>query len=248
VKAIAFAKLLRKDLEVAAEFSFLADSGAVLERLHFTGHVQVEYISVSSERIFGCGPGTFRTSNINKVVKNKFSAVQCSGFVTFWYGSEPSYPYLSLTDPDPALIVSDLQVADKKIINFSLNFYTYSFLKVHLHHSLKIKVIFLLVDGKIRIHSNKLRTGCGSRRPKNIRIRIRNTAAVNIIHKYRLSFPFPWLSNAFLVRCPPRPSFLVFFAMLRIHDILGWIRIQTRGSMPLTNGFGSGSGSCYFRH
>jgi len=33
-------------------------------------------------------------------------------------------------------------------------------------------------------------------------------------------------------------------AVLRIHDILGWIRI--RGSMPLTNG--SGSGSFYFRH
>ncbi len=32
--------------------------------------------------------------------------------------------------------------------------------------------------------------------------------------------------------------------MLRIHDILGWIRI--RGSMPLTNG--SGSGFFYFRH
>ncbi len=31
-------------------------------------------------------------------------------------------------------------------------------------------------------------------------------------------------------------------AVLRIHDILVWIRI--RGSMPLT----SGSGSCYFRH
>ncbi len=33
--------------------------------------------------------------------------------------------------------------------------------------------------------------------------------------------------------------------MLRIHDILGWIRIQIRGSMPLTNGsgFGSRSGS-----
>jgi ataxia telangiectasia mutated family protein len=31
-------------------------------------------------------------------------------------------------------------------------------------------------------------------------------------------------------------------AVLRIHDILGWIRI--RGSMPLTNG----SGSCYFCH
>ncbi len=31
-------------------------------------------------------------------------------------------------------------------------------------------------------------------------------------------------------------------AVLRIHDILGWIRIRIRGSMPLTNG--SGSGSC----
>ncbi len=36
----------------------------------------------------------------------------------------------------------------------------------------------------------------------------------------------------------------MFLAVLRIHDILVWIRI--RGSMPLTNGFGSGS--CYFRH
>jgi hypothetical protein len=35
-------------------------------------------------------------------------------------------------------------------------------------------------------------------------------------------------------------------AVLRIHDILGWIRIWIRGSMPLTNR--SGSGSCYFRH
>ncbi len=32
--------------------------------------------------------------------------------------------------------------------------------------------------------------------------------------------------------------------VLRIHDILGWIRIRIRGSMSLTNG----SGSCYFRH
>jgi hypothetical protein len=30
-------------------------------------------------------------------------------------------------------------------------------------------------------------------------------------------------------------------AVLRIHDILGWIRIRIRGSMPLTNGSGSGS-------
>ncbi len=31
--------------------------------------------------------------------------------------------------------------------------------------------------------------------------------------------------------------------MLRIHDILGWIRIRIRGSIPLTNGSGSGFGS-----
>ncbi len=38
-------------------------------------------------------------------------------------------------------------------------------------------------------------------------------------------------------------------AVLRIHDILGWIRIRIRGPMHLTNGSGSGfgSGSCYFR-
>ncbi len=42
----------------------------------------------------------------------------------------------------------------------------------------------------------------------------------------------------------------VLHAVLRIHDILGWIRIWICGSMPLTNGSGSGcgSGSCYFRH
>jgi hypothetical protein len=43
---------------------------------------------------------------------------------------------------------------------------------------------------------------------------------------------------------------LPFFPVLRIHDILVWIRIRIwiRGSMPLTNGSESGSGSCYFRH
>ena len=36
-----------------------------------------------------------------------------------------------------------------------------------------------------------------------------------------------------------------FQSVLRIHDILGWIRIRIPGSMPLTNrsGFGSGFGS-----
>jgi hypothetical protein len=40
---------------------------------------------------------------------------------------------------------------------------------------------------------------------------------------------------------------MLFFCLLipvsRIHDILGWIRIRIRGSMPLTNGSGFGSGS-----
>ncbi len=37
-----------------------------------------------------------------------------------------------------------------------------------------------------------------------------------------------------------------FLPVLWIHDILVWIHI--RGSMPLTNGSGFGSWSCYFRH
>ncbi len=39
-------------------------------------------------------------------------------------------------------------------------------------------------------------------------------------------------------------------AVLRIHDILVWIRIRIwiRGSMPLTYGSGFGSGSFYFHH
>ncbi len=55
---------------------------------------------------------------------------------------------------------------------------------------------------------------------------------------------YHWLSAA--VRMEPNETLMielrVFRAVLRIHDILGWIRI--RGSMPLTTG--SGSGSCYF--
>jgi hypothetical protein len=38
-------------------------------------------------------------------------------------------------------------------------------------------------------------------------------------------------------------ALIAILAVLRIHDILGWIRIRIRirGSMPLTNGSGSGS-------
>ena len=31
------------------------------------------------------------------------------------------------------------------------------------------------------------------------------------------------------------------YSVMRIHDILGWIQIRIRGSMPVTNGSGSGS-------
>ena len=44
----------------------------------------------------------------------------------------------------------------------------------------------------------------------------------------------------------PDTTHQVSQAVFRIHDILVWIRIRIRGSMPLTNG--SGSKSCYFRH
>jgi hypothetical protein len=58
------------------------------------------------------------------------------------------------SDPDPAIFVSDLQDVNKKV------FFSYYFLKVHLHHFSKMMI-----------------EGSGSGRPKNIwilRIRIRN--------------------------------------------------------------------------
>ncbi len=54
-----------------------------------------------------------------------------------------------------------------------------------------------------------------------------------------------WCSSGFILF----PS--VFkITVLRIHDILVWIRIRIwiRGSMPVTNGSGCGSVSCYFCH
>ncbi len=47
-----------------------------------------------------------------------------------------------------------------------------------------------------------------------------------------------------LFYCTVLQYYLYIFAVLRIHDILVWIRIRIRGSMPLT----IGSGSYYFRH
>jgi hypothetical protein len=58
------------------------------------------------------------------------------------------------------------------------------FLKVHLHQSSKIKSqkeygTVLLVDGRIWIWIRTNNHGSGSKRPKNIRIRIHNTGFSN---------------------------------------------------------------------
>ncbi len=56
--------------------------------------------------------------------------IQCSESVTFWYGSGSADPYFWLTDPDPSVKFKT-----------STKFFAYYFLKVHLRHSSKIKVI-----------------------------------------------------------------------------------------------------------
>jgi hypothetical protein len=58
--------------------------------------------------------------------------------MTLWYGfvsgSSDPLTYRTDLDPDPALLVSDVQDANKKYI-----FFAYYFLKVQLHYSSKIK-------------------------------------------------------------------------------------------------------------
>ncbi len=93
--------------------------------------------------------------------------------MTFCYVSEISNPYLPLTNGSGSCSFRQWP--------FSLKFYTCSFLKVHLHHSSKIKshkksknikikgfLHFLLVYGRIRIRvrTNKLRIRMRSSRPK----------------------------------------------------------------------------------
>jgi hypothetical protein len=114
--------------------------------------------------------GTVR--EVKRQVKNACSGLkQCSGSVTFWYGcrcgsiSSDLDLLLMDPDPDPALFVTDLHDCKKKN---SQTFYADSFLKVHLHHSSKIKshkklqnsrnqgslIFFLLIQ--IRIRTSKL--------------------------------------------------------------------------------------------
>jgi hypothetical protein len=110
-----------------------------------------------------------------------FKIKYCSGSMTFWYvsgcGCGSSDPYLWLwqmkpTDSESFFFCQWPSRSQQKIIFFLLNFYDYSFLKVYLHHSSKIKVIkksqksinqdfssFLPVYGRIRIRirTNKWR-------------------------------------------------------------------------------------------
>jgi hypothetical protein len=98
-------------------------------------------------------------------------------------------------DPDPAIFVIDLQDANKKM-SLKQKFPTYYFLKVHLHHFSKIKspkevtirikvFLTILLDDRRTIEGSGYEStaltngsGSGSRRSKNmwIRIRIQNTA------------------------------------------------------------------------
>jgi hypothetical protein len=77
--------------------------------------------------------------------------------MTFWYESGSADPYLWLMDPDPdlapdpdpAIFVSDLQDASKKLI-FNTIFSACYFLKVHLHYFSKIKSQKESQDGRIQ--------------------------------------------------------------------------------------------------
>ncbi len=101
----------------------------------------------------------------------------CSSSMTFWYGSGSADPCLWQMDPDtdPAIFFIDLQEANKKLI--LKKFFCLLLFEGTLHHFTKIKsfsyYFCLMIEGS---GSVPLTNGSGSRRPKNIRIRIRNTA------------------------------------------------------------------------
>ncbi len=108
---------------------------------------------------------------------------QCCGSMTFWggSGSGSADPCLWLMDPDPdpAIFVIDLQDASKKLI-FHTIFSAYYFLKLHLHHYSKIKSQKESQNSRnqgFSFYFCMMIEGSGSRRPKNmwLRIRIRNT-------------------------------------------------------------------------
>ncbi len=103
--------------------------------------------------------------------------------MTFWggSGSESGFadPCIVLMDPDPAIFVIDCPKMPTKT-NYLKSFFAYYFLEVHVHHQKKSQssrnqdfsyFFCLVIQTRIRIH-----TSDWSRRPKNMWIRIRNTA------------------------------------------------------------------------
>jgi hypothetical protein len=104
---------------------------------------------------------------------------QCSGFVTFWSISGSADPYLWLTDPDPALFVSNLPDTNKKITDIIS-----SKIKSHKEVTKGFSNYFCLMmegsgAGSVPPTNG---SGSGSGRPKNLRIlririrlRLRNT-------------------------------------------------------------------------
>jgi hypothetical protein len=72
-----------------------------------------------------------------KKQKNAFLSLQSCGSVTFCYGSGSTDPCLWLMDPDPDQVPAIFVIHLQRRKSFS----AYYFLKVHIHHFLKIKVI-----------------------------------------------------------------------------------------------------------
>jgi hypothetical protein len=122
---------------------------------------------------------------------------QCCGSVTFWYGSGSADPYLWLTDPDH-LFSSKWQLK----INFFEYFFAYYFLKLHLHHFLKIKspkksqnsrnlgfsyYFCLMIEGS-GSGSIYRTNGSGAGRPQNIRNTAGNDANLTCCYLTYSSF------------------------------------------------------------
>jgi hypothetical protein len=83
-----------------------------------------------------------------------YTSKQCCGF---WYGSGSADPCLRPMDPDPAIFVLDLQDANKKLLSISayyfLNVHLHDFSEIKSHKEVKVFVLFLLDDRRIRIWS-----------------------------------------------------------------------------------------------
>ncbi len=148
---------------------------------------------------------TFRTIPVPYLgfvyVKQWLPGYQCCGSMTFWGGSASADLCLWLMDKDPTIFVNDLQDTSIKLI-FNTIFSAYYFLKLHLNHFSLIKsqkesqnsrnqgfsyYFYMMIEG-----SGSIPLTSGSGRPKNMWIRIRNTAGYSIEYS---SCWFQWSLN-----------------------------------------------------